>query len=240
MRDRVVAISRQGMQHRALPPVVLALLAFALVLVSIVGPLHAGGQDAPIATPFPHPGAVPFASPDVPLPAECMVAPRTLAELNALGATPTALEELEPPAPPTDLALATPGDEATAQAVLAVVRESLACSNAGDLLRNLALFTDGYVRRRTLAVTGPIDQALYDDVATSRAIAPERYIDFVGAGPVLLLPGGRAAVEIVVSEARTRRSLALLLQTPAGWRIDELIPLEDAPPPATPAATPAA
>ena len=222
------------------PAVGLAALGLVLLASTAALPGGSASQDAPAASPAPVPGAVAFASPVVPVPAECQVAPRTLADLTGLPATPMALEALAQPTPPADLAQATPADEATTQAILAVIRESIACSNAGDLLRNFALFTDGYIRRRVIAVSGPFDQALYDAVATPRPVAPERYIRLVGAGPVLLLPGGRAAVEIVASDVRTRRSLILLLQTPAGWRIDELIPLGDSPAPATPPATPAA
>ena len=221
-------------------PVALALpTVLALLLVATAGRFGAVGQDVPAATPFPFPGAVPLATPEVPLPEECQVAPRTLVDLVNLPATPSAFAGLAPPAPPADLREATPAGEETAQMVLAVIRESIACSNAGQLLRNFALFTDDYVRR-TIAVSAPFDQETYDDVATPRPVAPERYIRLVGIGQVLLLPGGRAAVEIVASEVRPRRSLVLLLLTPAGWRIDGLIPLDDAPPPATPPATPAA
>lgn len=223
------------------PAVGLAALGLALLATTVALPRGSVGQDVPAASPAPFPGAVAFASPVVPLPTECQVAPRTLADLTGLPATPMALDELAPPTPPPDLAQATAADEATTRAILAVIRESIACSNAGDLLRNFALFTDDYIRRRVIAVSGPFDQAIYDAVATPRPVPPDRYIRIVGAGPVLLLPGGRAAVEIVASDVRTRRSLILLLQTPAGWRIDELVPLEDSPAPAaTPPATPAA
>jgi hypothetical protein len=217
----------------------LAVLAFLLLTITLALPRRSVGQDA-AASPAPFPGAVELASPVVPQPAECQVAARTLADLTALPSTPMALEELAAPTPPADLAQATPADEATTQAVLAVIRESIACSNAGDLLRNFALFSDGYIRRRVIAVSGPIDQATYDAIASPQPVAPDRYIRIVGVGQVLLLPGGRAAVEVVASDVRTRRSLILLVQTPAGWRIDELIPLEDSPAPATPPATPAA
>ena len=221
------------------PAAGMAVLALVMLATTVALPRRSVGQDAS-ASPAPFPGAVALASPEVPLPTECQIAPRTLADLTVLPATPMALEELAAPTPPADLAQAIPADEATTQAILAVIRESIACSNAGDLLRNFALFTDGYVRRRVISVSGPIDQATYDAIASPRPVAPDRYIRIVGVGKVLLLPGGRAAVEIVASDVRTRRSLILLVQTPAGWKIDELIPLEDSPAPATPPATPAA
>jgi hypothetical protein len=235
------AIRKLLVGRRAAWPIAVAfalLAIFAVLLVPALSPHGADGQDAPVASPFP--GAVALDPTIVPLPEDCRVAPRTLAELAGLAATPMALTELEPPAPPADLGQATLADEATTEAVLAVVRESIACSNAGQLLRNYALYTDGYIRRRAIAVTGPFTQALYDAVATPRQVEPERYIALVGAGPVLILPDGRAVVEIVASDARTRRSLVVLVPNPLGWRIDELIALEDSPAPATPPATPAA
>jgi hypothetical protein len=222
------------------PAAGLATLAVVLLATTVALPRRSVGQDAQEASPAPFPGAVALDSPVVPLPTECQTAPRTFEDLTALPSTPMALEELAAPTPPADLVQGIPADDATTEAVLAVIRESIACSNAGDLLRNFALFTDGYVRRRVIAVSGPIDQATYDAIVSPRPVAPDRYIQIVGVGQVLLLPGGRAAVEIVASDVRTRRSLILLVQTPDGWRIDELIPLEDSPAPATPPATPAA
>lgn len=173
--------------------------------------------------------------PAIPQPHECIVPPMVLADLAGLSATPMSLDELAPPTPPAELAQATPADAATSAAVLAVVRESIACSNAGDLARGFGLVTDGYLRRRVIAIAGPFDEAVYGTVATPMPLPSDRYITLVSVGPVVILPDGRAAVEVVASDVRTRRSIVVLALTPAGWRLDELIPLEDSP---APVATP--
>ena len=77
----------------------------------------------------------------------CLVAPRTLADLRATGGTPVpgevALPEPEP-APPGE---GTPADEAALAAIQATARELVACSNAGDAMRRLALYSDERLRR---------------------------------------------------------------------------------------------
>ncbi len=204
-------------------------LLVLLVAGSAAGPGRASAQDT-AASPTVAPGA--FTPPVVPQPAECRVPPRSLADLASLSATPMTVEELAPPTPPADLEQAVTADEATTRAVLAVARESIACSNAGDLARGFALVSDGYLRRRVIAVAGPFDEAMYAAIATPSPESADRYITLVSVSQVVVLPDGRAAVEIVASDVRTRRSLVVLVETPAGWRIDELIPLEDSPAPA--------
>lgn len=221
-----------------LPWLPLAVVAGAIVALVLApgsaGPKQVGAQD---------PGRAASATPNlvslpaIPHPRDCTVAPRAFADLAGLSATPMTLEELVLATPPAEFARAVPVDEPTSTAVLATVWESIACSNAGDLTRGFALVTDGYLRRRVIAIAGPFDEAIYGTVATPMPLPPDRHISLDAVGTVVILPDGRAAVEVVASDVRSRRSLVLLAQTPAGWRIDELMPLEDSPPPA---ATPGA
>ena len=122
-------------------------------------------------------------------------------------------------------------------ATVAMLAGAFACSNAGDLARGFALVTDRYLRRQVFAIAGPFDEADYGPVATPRPLPADRFITLESVGAVVILPDGRAAVEVTASDARTRRSVALLVSTPAGWRLDELIPIEDSP---VPVGTPAA
>ena len=217
----------------------LSLLPVAVVVGAIVVLVLAAGSTDPRPAVAQDPGAAPSGTPAplslpmVPHPRDCVVPPRDFADLAGLSATPMTLEELAPASPPAELAQAIPADEATSLAVLAVVRESIACSNAGDLTRGFALVTDGYLRRRVIAIAGPFDEAIYGTVATPMPLPADRHISLDAVGTVVILPDGRAAVDVEASDARTRRSLVLFVQTPDGWRIDELIPLEDSPPATT-------
>lgn len=205
-----------------------AVIVVFVLVAGGTGRFAAGAQD-----PRPVTAGTPatLTLPAVPQPQDCIVPPRALADLAGLSATPMSLDELAPPTPPADLGQAVPADAATSTAVLAVVRESIACSNAGDLARGFGLVTDGYLRRRVIAIAGPFDEAIYGTVATPMPLPSDRYITLVSVGPVVILPDGRAAVEVVASDVRTRRSIVVFALTPAGWRLDELIPLEDSPVP---------
>ncbi|HET8521667.1 MAG TPA: hypothetical protein VFL82_00445, partial [Thermomicrobiales bacterium] len=91
-----------------------------------------------VLTPFPTAAAPATATISTPSPDECIVAPRSL-PLPDGAATPTTPEAMAPEfVTPTG----TPADNAVEQAVTVTVRESVACANAGDLLRGLALYTD--------------------------------------------------------------------------------------------------
>ena len=78
---------------------------------------------------------------DAPGPEECTVAPRTLEEFETLAATPAPVET-----PDASGSGGEPVDEATRAAITATARELVACSNAGDILRRLALYSDDRLR----------------------------------------------------------------------------------------------
>ena len=87
--------------------------------------------------------AVPGTEAVTPDPALCQVSPRTIDGLKALfiGATPAA----EQPATEVTVPIGHPADAATAAGVVRTVEEAVACLNAGDFLRFLALMTDDAV-----------------------------------------------------------------------------------------------
>lgn len=99
--------------------------------------------------------------PVVPAPAECTVAPVSFAELPAIQAADPAATS---PAPslPAGGAPATPEQSAS---FLATLRLQIACLNAGDIPRALAL-TGGAYRDRVLAQSGTPTEAQYAVLAT--------------------------------------------------------------------------
>jgi hypothetical protein len=83
-------------------------------------------------------------------PAECTVQPLQIGQLTELvvSARPLAAPWQDP------LPTAKNADDATLAAITALVRESVACTNANDPMRNFALFSDRYLIERFSADGG--------------------------------------------------------------------------------------
>jgi len=193
-----------------------ALLGY-LLLSLLLFPVMTEAQEA-----TPDPGL------DIPSPEECTIAPRTLAELQAifaLPATPTAA-----PASPTPVALptGTPVDDATAAAVTAALRQFIACANAGDLWRYLATYTDRIVQIFLQANVNPslgVTQELYDAYATPTPLEPGLQSGLIEVGPIVHLPDGRVAITAIDDaygdEAPPRQSIFYFVKVGDQWRVDE-------------------
>ncbi len=112
--------------------------------------------------------ATPVALPVTPDPSECMVAPRSLAALAAVFATPVAA-----PASPPAVAVPSgePADDATVAGVLDTGRQLLACFNAGDYPRAFALYTDDALRQQ--AGGEPLTEELAAFFAATPVPAPQ-------------------------------------------------------------------
>src|SRR5262245_55871599 len=78
---------------------------------------------------------------DVPVATECTVQPRTLEEIAQIA-------ETSGPAAQPGEGERSPVDATTVEAVTQVIRLAIACANANDPLRWLALFSDSYIRQR--------------------------------------------------------------------------------------------
>lgn len=116
--------------------VVLALAVAVLVALASMGPGVGGGVVAQDATPAPLPAT--------PTAVECRVAPRAPVEIVASEASPEPWPQVRDEGGLPD---GEPADEALVAAVTAVERELLACLNAGETPRALALLTDESVLR---------------------------------------------------------------------------------------------
>jgi copper transport protein len=164
---------------------------------------------------------------DAPGPEACTVAPRTLDEIAALSAGPIPREP--PNAAETGGA---PADEATIAGVTATARELVACSNAGDILRRLALYSDS--RLRFAYPEGPT-RALEAIAAEPLPLALDQRVALLGVQDVRLLDDGRvsARVEVdnpalhshdpsVAAAAAQQEAARLIFVQEAGrWRVDE-------------------
>ncbi len=218
----------------------ITLVASVLTLLSI-GFAQLAAQDAsPAATPL---VVSTGATPEVLDPTLCAVEPRTVENLQQLlGAQ--AVGQATPVASPA--ALATPfvlpqGSSAEADAVEEVtetVREAIACLNAGDTLRYLALHTDTYVAR--LAAQGTLSQEQLDTFsAPPTPLDPAAQIGLISVEHIRMLADGRIAMLIRQDDptAGPQRLFLVLVEQGGRYLIDEEIFPDN---PGEEAATPAA
>jgi hypothetical protein len=170
-------------------------LRYAILGAALVAAL-AGGLAVP-SDPVSAGPATP--TPDAPPPADCTVAPLPFARLNATiaAATPAAGGYAAPgrgePVPD-----GSPAPPATEAAVRAVVREFVACQNAGELLRAYALYTDRYLAR-LFARQGAWDEAAYHGLATPLPNDPGERSAILGIRDARVLPDGRVGATVVIA-----------------------------------------
>jgi copper transport protein len=164
---------------------------------------------------------------DAPGPDECTVAPRALEEFDALAQTPA-------PGEPPDATETggEPADEATRAAITATARELVACSNAGDILRRLALYSDE--RLRFAYPDGPT-RALEMIAKSPLPLAEADRVALVSVENVRLLTDGRVSARMTVdnpaSHTHDPRAVAttsqqevaqlIFIQEAGRWRVDE-------------------
>jgi hypothetical protein len=162
---------------------------------------------------------------DAPGPDECTVAPRTLEEFD----TPAPAPAEPPDASETG---GEPVDEPTRAAITATARELVACSNAGDILRRLALYSDG--RLRFAYPDGPT-RALEMIAESPLPLAEAERVALVSVEDVRRLTDGRVSARVTVdnpaSHSHDPRTAAtasqqevarlIFIQETGRWRVDE-------------------
>ena len=163
---------------------------------------------------------------DVPGPEECTVPPRTLEEIETLAKTPPA----EPPV--VSEAGGEPADEATRAAITATARELVACSNGGDILRRLALYSDdrlrfaypdGPTRALELIAESPLALPLPERVALVR-VEDVRYMTNGRVRALVTIdnPASHSHDPQTAATASQQEVARLIFIEEAGrWRVDE-------------------
>ena len=169
------------------------------------------GGRPPLQTAPPQAEQTPAPTPDdededVPEPSECEVPPRTIDELRELAATPVPAIEAPEVATPADLANGEPANPLVANAVAFTVREAVACSNAGEWLRLLSLYSDAYLQR-TAATLGGFDEQYLRSLAAPQ---PPRRDEMPLVTEVMLLPDGRAVAWVVPDDEEAVFALSSL------------------------------
>ena len=167
--------------------------------------------------------------------AACDVAPRPVDELVgwwfAPPGTPAATPlPAVPLADPTYVPTGGPADPAVAGQLEALARQLVACDNAGDLPRRLALFTD-----RLAQQFGPPPGVTEVQVRATLALpapaAADRAASFVALHDPRTLPDGRVAALLEVDDPTAspiRQQVLVVFRQPEGggdWLIDDLVPV---------------
>lgn len=160
-------------------------------------------------------------TPETPNPALCTAAPRSFEELHEIAATPQAITSpTASPVPPL-----TPASPEDAAAVSDLVRELVACFNAGEPLRVYGLYSDGYLRR-LLNLQGVPNQAGYASWATPEPLDPNKYVQILAIRDIENLSNGgvRAVVALRYAGVPVPKTFAFdFVKTADGWRIDALL-----------------
>jgi mono/diheme cytochrome c family protein len=145
----------------------------------------------------------------------CTVQPRTLDEIQALSAGP---DPVQPPNATEDGGV--PVDDATRNEIVATARELVACSNAGDILRRLALYSDdrlhfaypdGPTRALEAIAKNPLPLAL-----------PER-VALISVNNVRKLDDGRVIAEVTVDNPGNHTHDPTAVATPSPQETAKLI-----------------
>lgn len=162
---------------------------------------------------------------DAPGPEACVIPPRTLDSITAL--TPQASPGGTPVAA---LLSGTPADAGTQAAVTSVIRQMVACSNARDVLRQMALYSDRLVRQAY--PSGPTELLTLQAQQSLPLTEPE-YVALLSITDVQEVGDGRVSAHVVVDNpARHSHDPNVLISTQEGatlffvheqgvWRIDK-------------------
>lgn len=185
--------------------------------------------------------ATPPTFPITPDPAECRVAPRPIAFYAAYLGTPSA----RPVVPPGNslpeffalLDTGQPADAETVAAVVTVMHEYVACANAGDFGRELALWDDD-VMRKVVELVGVPQEVLDEIAATPIPLASADRATILDIRDVEVLADGRVSARVTTSRpfrdpSNDPEAIFLFVRTHEGLRISDLITF-----PGIPTATP--
>jgi copper transport protein len=164
---------------------------------------------------------------DAPGPEQCTVQPRTLDEIKALAEGP------DPQQPPNATESGgQPVDDATRNEIVATARELVACSNAGDILRRLALYSD---QRLHFAYPDGPTRALEAIAKTPLPLQLSERVALISVDDVRQLDDGRVVAEVTIDNPAShthdpnavatpspRETARLIFVNQAGrWRVDE-------------------
>ncbi len=153
-----------------------------------------------------------------PEPRECTVAPRSIAEVRALLPTPgPPLEQTATPVPSTYHHV--PASAEVVAGIEATAREMVACVNAGDVLRMMALYSDHLLQSGSLT-TGDVDLE-----APPAPLPPRDRMALLGVVYVRQFDDGRAGAVMLTDDPRipspVEPSFFFFAKVGDRWLVDE-------------------
>lgn len=165
--------------------------------------------------------------------ADCTVEPETLADLQSAGGTPVPGDEALPrsePSPPGD---GVPLDGAEMATIRATVHELVACSNAGDTMRRLALYSNARLQRAY--PQGPTS-ALERIAGTPIPVPDADKVALLDISEARKLQDGRVAARVAIDNPQfhthgpqtpgvnpqQEAALLVFVQEDGRWKIDEV------------------
>jgi hypothetical protein len=155
----------------------------------------------------------------VPQPEECLVEPRDQAEIDTILAGGQATAPLPAGLP---VPLGTPADDETRAEVEALVREVLACLNAGDAPRGASLFSENGLRGFYGATVGTDASAEQASAGTPTPRDEEHWLNLRAVTDASVMEDGRVAAFVVVDDPLVRGPRAqtlLILFTDEGGQL---------------------
>jgi hypothetical protein len=195
----------------------IALVTFTIVAVVVAVSLLFGGDDDNSPT---GPTLVPLAT--------CPLPPRPVTFLGELVQTPIIAD---PVATLDAVPEGRPPGQQTVRAIEATIDQYIDCSNSGDVLRWLSLYSDDYLRR-AFDPEGELDvgtaNQLVDSIATPEPIAAEAAVALVAIREMIQLPDGRIAVVLETdggdpNPEGTDVNLFVLTNHAGRWIIDDAV-----------------
>lgn len=165
-------------------------------------------------------------TPDVPPATVCAVEAPSLERLNEIILAPAASASPVATRTPGVVPEGKPAGAETIAAVTSVVRELVACYNAGELLRSYGLYTDAHLRR-LFARQGGFTRAQYGGLATPQPAAdPAEWTAIIEIADVRMLADGSVGATVTMRYASIPMPKAFFFTfvwTGDRWLIDGIL-----------------
>jgi hypothetical protein len=164
------------------------------------------------------------AAPEVPSTnfTECTSKPIAIPQKGEVGdltlPSPTATE--------IDESSTTPADEVTISAITEPIVQSLACQNAGDVLRMLASFSDRWIAEQFSGYDLVFYGRFVDAANSATPVPDDGQVALVSIDDVRVRADGSVLATVATSvNGQEQTSLIVLVNTPDGWKIDSSQPI---------------
>ena len=150
-------------------------------------------------------------------PDDCTIEPIEMPEPGDVGdlATPS------PTPTPVMAGDGTPAEEAVTEAITERIEQSIACQNAGDVLRLLANFTERWVSEHFAGYDLVFYGRFQEAAANPEPLPEDEQIELVSVDDALVQDDGSVIVSVTTRAGGAEQtSLVVLVEDPGDWLID--------------------